>query len=119
MAKTVKAMRETVKATVIAQLIQALTVSGEDVGMSGSAEFNFPVVLEDGSEDFVVVKVSIPTGSRDGEPYDGYGMRTDYSMKCQERKEKAEAAAIAKAKKIEKDKARREKAAANKANAGK
>lgn len=112
---TVKAMREAVRNQYIAQIMKALEAAGEDVGMSASNEFNMPIVLEDGTEDFIVVKVSVPTGSRDGEAYDGYAIRTEYTMKVEEKAIKAKAAAEAKEKKIARDKANREKLAASKA----
>jgi len=117
---TVKAMREMAKSAYIQKMMEMLAEAGEDLGMSGSNEFNFPIVHEDGTEDFIVVKVSIPTGSRDGDPYDGYAVRDEFKMKAVEKAEKAKSAAEAKAKKIAQDKARREKLAASKAlHAGK
>ena len=47
--------------------------------------------------------VKVPTGSRDGEAYDGYAMAEEYRLKVAEKAEKARKAAEAKAKKIAKD----------------
>lgn len=82
-----------------------------DVLRTNSNELCFPIVAEDGEEGYLVLTFKIPTGSRDGDAYDGYAMAEDYKMKCAERKVKAEKAAQAKAKKIAKDeKMRAEKA---------
>lgn len=115
----VKALREAKRNEVVRQLMDYLAKADEDVGLSASNELNFPVVLEDGTEDFIVIKVSVPVGSRDGEAYDGYGARQDYTMKCAEKKAKAAKVAELKAKKIARDEKLRATKAAAKAAAGK
>ena len=62
---------------------------GEEVLQTASNEFAIPVVDTEGGEHFIVVTVKVPTGSRDGEAYDGYAVAQDYTMKCEERKAKA------------------------------
>lgn len=110
MATSRKALREMVKSQYMEMLVKMLSEQ-EDVGITGSNEFNFPVVDNEGNEDFVVVKVTIPTGSRDGEPYDGYGARNDWDIHLKEKAEKEAKSAADKAKKIERDsKARAKKA---------
>lgn len=103
---TRKTLRENIKAHYVEVLAQML--HEEEVLRVGSNELAFPVVDEEGNEDFVVVTVKIPTGSRDGDPYDGYAMAQEYEMKLQTKAEKAKVAAEKKAKKIEKDKKMRE-----------
>ena len=76
----------------------------EDCGMITSHSVNFPIVWE-GEEAWVEVMVKVP--KYDGD--EGYALRVEYEMKCKERAEKAKAQAETKAKKIAKDKARREK----------
>ena len=49
----------------------------------------------------------MPTGSRDGDAYDGYSVAEEYALKQKLKAEKAIAAAKAKEKKIAKDKAKR------------
>ena len=77
---------------------------GEEVLRVGSNELALPVVDTDGNERWLVVTFKVPTGSRDGDAYDGYSMKEDYEMKLAEKAAKAEA----KAAKAEKDKAKRE-----------
>ena len=103
MAVSRKALRESVKSQYMEKLSQLLAEMGEDVGITGSNELNFPVVDSEGNEDFIVVKLVIPTGTRDGEEYDGFGARNDYALKLKEKSEKAAKAAEAKAKKIARD----------------
>ena len=52
--------------------------------------------------------VKVPSGSRDGDAYDGYSMAEDFAMKMAEKKAKAEEAAAKKAAKIERDRKMRE-----------
>ena len=102
MATSRKALREKIKSQYVEMFVKMLAEQ-EDVGITGTNEFNFPVVDSEGNEDFVVVKVSIPTGSRDGEPYDGYGARNDWEIHLKEKAEKDAKDAAEKAKKIERD----------------
>jgi hypothetical protein len=62
----------------------------EEVLRTASNEFAIPVVDAEGGEHFLVVTLKIPSGSRDGDAYDGYAVAEDYAMKCAERKAKAE-----------------------------
>ena len=63
---------------------------GEEVLQTASNELAIPVVDAEGGEHFIVITVKVPTGSRDGDAYDGYAVAQDYTMKCAERKAKAE-----------------------------
>lgn len=80
----------------------------EDVLRTNSNEISFPITDEEGNEDFIQVVVKIPTGSRDGEPYNGYDKAEDYALKIRLKEEKAKEAKIAKEKKIARDKQLRE-----------
>lgn len=101
------------------ELISKLLVDGgEEVLRVKSNEIAIPCVDGEGEDSFVVVTIKVPTGSRDGDPYDGYGEAESYQMACKQKAEKAEADAKKKAKKITRDKAYREKQAENKAKRG-
>lgn len=93
----------------------ALSTAGEEVLRVGSNEVALPCVDAEGNEKFVVLTVKVPTGSRDGDLYDGYSMAEDYELKLKEKEEKAAKAAEQKAKKMERDKKNREKQAELKA----
>lgn len=80
---------------------------GEDVGYVNSNTINFPCIIGD-MEKWVEVTVKIPKGTKD-EEYEGYSRREDYALKVAEKEAKAKANAEKKAKKIERDKKRREK----------
>ena len=96
-----------------------LEKSGEEVLVTGSNEIALPCVDTEGNEKFIVLTFKVPTGTRDGEPYNGYNEASDYAAHVAEKAEKAKAAAEKKARKIEADKKAREEKARLKAEAEK
>ena len=95
-----------------------LTGAEEEVLRVKSNEIAIPCVDAEGNDSYVVITVKVPTGSRDGEPYDGYGEAQSYALSVKQKAEKAKADAEKKAKKIERDRAYRAKQAENKAKRG-
>ena len=87
----------------------ALAANGEEVLRTNSNEIAIPTVDDDGEEVYVTFTVKVPTGARDGEPYDGYAMADDYKLKCKLKEEKTKATAAKKQAKIERDIVRRQK----------
>ena len=107
MAKTAKVLNEEIKVRFLEGIGEHLTMCGEEVLRVGSNEIALPVLDSNSEERWLVLTFKVPTGSRDGDAYDGYSMEKDYKMKLAEKAAKAEE----KAKKAEKDKAKREAAA--------
>lgn len=107
MAKTTKVLNEEIKARFLAGVSEHLEQVGEEVLRVGSNEIALPVVDEDGNEKWMVITFKVPTGSRDGDAYDGYSMAEDYQMKQTEKRAKAEAKAKETAKNKEKAKAKK------------
>ena len=107
MATSKKSLRETLRARYMDIVRNALIGREEEVLVVGSNEYAIPCVDADGNDEFVVITVKIPTGSRDGDAYDGYAMAQEYRMKLAEKAEREKARAEAKAKKIAKDEERR------------
>ena len=71
------------------ELLTELLKTREDVLRVGSNEIAFPIVDDEGNEDFIVITVKVPTGANKGtEPYDGYAMAEDYEMHLKEKAEK-------------------------------
>lgn len=108
---TRKQLDEEIKLRFLEGVGEHLTNAGEEVLRVSSNELALPVVDSEGEERWLVLTFKVPTGSRDGEAYDGYSMKQDYEMKLQEKAEKMKA----KAEKAEKDKAKREAKAKEKA----
>lgn len=111
MAKTAKVLNEEIKGRFLDGVSEHLTNAGEEVLRVGSNEIAIPVVDEDGNEKWLVLTFKVPTGSRDGDAYDGYAMAEDFKMKCEDKERKAKE----KAEKAAKDKAKREAKAKEKA----
>lgn len=115
---TRKQLDEAIKVRFLEDVTEYLSNAGEEVLRVGSNEIALPVVDAEGGERWLVLTFKVPTGSREGEEYDGYSMKEDYEMKLAKKAAKAEEAAKKKAEKIKKDAASRaakEKAKAEKA----
>jgi len=114
-----KKANDALRANYIAKLIEKFK-DDEDVLRVDSNKIAFPVVDEEGEDNWVVLTITIPTGSREGDPYDGYGEAESYALKTAQKEAKAKEAAIKKAAKIERDqKMRAAKAAAKAAHEAK
>lgn len=102
----------------VGNLMEILAGMGEDPIRVNGSEIAIPVVDGDGEDNYVVFKVQVPTGSRDGDPYDPYALAQEYWMKKEQREARAKEDAEKKARKIARDqKAREERAAAKAARA--
>lgn len=84
-------------------LTQLLAAQDEDVLRVGTGEIALPVVDDAGEDNYIVITVKVPTGTRDGDAYDAYAEAEAYVMKQEEKKEKEAKAAQAKAEKIARD----------------
>ena len=115
MAKAKKTLHEEIRAKYMKLVADYLTAQDEEVLVTGSNEIAIPCLDSENNDEFIVITFKVPTGSRDGDAYDGYSMAEDYAMKVREQTEKAEKAKAEKAKKIAKDKAMREQKAKAKA----
>jgi hypothetical protein len=90
------------------------TISQEmetDVLPVSASELAIPCLDADGNEKFVLIKVSIPRGTRNGQggydPYDGYAVAEDYALDLAEKADKREAAEAKKQAKIAQDERKR------------
>ena len=84
MANTQKSLNDALRALYMSKVGGALSVEDE-VLVVGANELAVPVVDADGNEKWVVLTVKVPTGSRDGDAYDGYAMAEDYRMRLEEK----------------------------------
>lgn len=103
-----KVLHEALRQSFMAEVIKLFEDKGEEVLITGTNEICMPCVDSEGNDEFIVITFKVPTGSRDGDAYDGYGMAEDFKMKQEAKAEKAKEMAEAKAKKIARDKAQRE-----------
>ncbi|MDV3429532.1 MAG: hypothetical protein LIR50_21330 [Bacillota bacterium] len=112
---TKKALHEALRKRYMTLVQDLMADKGEEVLVTGSNEIALPCVDDEGNDEFIVITFKIPTGSRDGDAYDGYAMAEDYQMKQDEKAKKAKVSAEAKAKKIAKDEKMRQQKAEAKA----
>ena len=110
-----KTTNDALRAKYINNLAEVLNAAGEEVLRVGSNELAIPVVDDEGEDSYVVFTVKVPTGSRDGDAYDAYGLAQEYEMKQAAKEEKAKKTAEEKAKKIARDQKMREQKAAARA----
>ena len=110
-----KATNDALRAQYVELLTKLLGEGGEEVLRVKSNELAIPCVDRDGEDNYVVITIKVPSASRDGEPYDGYGEAESYALNCKQKAEKAAAEAEKKAKKIARDEAMRAKKAEQKA----
>ncbi len=111
MAKTAKVLNDEIKVRFLEGVSEHLAQCGEEVLRVGSNEIAIPVLDEDNNEKWLVLTFKVPTGSREGDAYDGYSMAEDYKMNL----EKKAAKQAEKEAKAAKDKAKREAKAKEKA----
>ena len=90
---------------------QIQTNFDSDVLPVSASELAIPCVDDEGNEKFVLIKISIPRGTRNGEggydPYDGYAVAQDYAQDCVEKAQKKADAEAKKKAKIAKDEQKR------------
>ncbi len=83
--------------------------SGEEVLITGTNEICLPCVDSEQNDKFIQIVVKVPTGSRDGDAFDGYSLAEEFKIKQELKAIKKKEDAEKKAKKIERDKKLREK----------
>jgi hypothetical protein len=78
----------------------------------GASELAIPCVDDEGNETFVLIRVSVPRGTRNGnggyDPYDGYAVAEDYAIDCEEKAKKKADSEAKKQAKIARDQKKRE-----------
>ena len=88
MAKTMKTLNDEVRAQYL-ERVQSVLSADDEVLVVGSNELAIPVVDSEGNEKWVVLTIKVPTGSRDGDAYDGYALAEDYQLKLANKAAKA------------------------------
>ena len=65
----------------LTQLVEFYENLDEDVQRTKSNQIAFPVLDELDNEKWIVITITVPKGSRDGDEYDGYSIAEEYQMK--------------------------------------
>ena len=111
MATTQKALNDKLREKYLTSISQLFNELGEEVLRTGANEIALPCCDEENNDKFVVVTIKVPTGSRDGDLYDGYSVAEEYQMKQAAKIAKAKKTAEEKEKKKARDAKQREQAA--------
>lgn len=99
-----KVEREMLRNEYLAKITESFEQIGEEILRVKSNEIAIPVVGCEDNEDWIVITVKVPTGANKGtEPYDGYEMAEEYSMKLKEKELKAKEKEEKKKRKIARD----------------
>ena len=106
--KSKKQLHYALRSAYLDRIVEYLTQAGEEVLQVASNEIAIPCLDSDGNDEYVTIVVKVPTGGKDGEGYDAYGLADEYKRKQVEKAEKAKEQAKKKAEKIARDKAERE-----------
>lgn len=112
---TKKQLHEELRNKYLSMIAELLSNAEEEVLSTGSNEIAIPTLDSEGNDEYVVITVKVPTGSRDGDAYDGYAMAEEYRIRLANAKEREEKAKAEKERKIARDKAMREQKAKAKA----
>lgn len=115
MAKTKKQLHEELRNKYLSMIADLLSKADEEVLSTGSNEVAIPTLDSEGNDEYVVITVKVPTGSREGDAYDGYAMAEEYRIRLANAKEREERAKAEKERKIARDTAMREQKAKAKA----
>ena len=97
-----------VRNEIITKVSEVLSGMDYEVLVLGSQKIGIPIVNANKDEAYLTITFAVPTGSRDGEAYDGHAEAESYRITQAEKTEKAKEAARKKAAKIAKDKVARE-----------
>lgn len=99
---SIKKENEFVRTEYLEKLSTYLMDNEEEVLRVKSNEIAFPITVK-GIEEFIVITIKIPTGSHDGDSYDGYSMQEEYELKLKATAEKNKKKSEEKKRKIMKD----------------
>ena len=103
MATSRKTLNDGLRAQYMEKVGAFLAEQGEELLVTASNEYAIPCVDAEGNDSWRVLTFKVPTGSRDGDPYDGYSLAEDYEMKQKAKADKAKEAAAKKAEKMKRD----------------
>lgn len=106
--KTVAQMRTEAREALMKRLMQYLINEDEIALVYDGNAFCIPLVFEDGTESWGQIKVSIPTGTRDGKQFDGFKENENYLFEQEQKRIEAEERAAERAKQTAERKAKQE-----------
>lgn len=70
------------------KIAKVLEEAGEEVLQIATNSLAIPTLDSQKNEKWLKIVLSVPTGSRDGEPFDGYAEQEDFNFKEETKKKK-------------------------------
>lgn len=113
--KSNRALNDELRKVYMEKIKAFLESEGEEVLVTAGGELCFPVVDSEGNDKWIQLPFKVPSGSRDGDAFDGYALAEEYQMAQKEKAAKKAEADRKKAEKAKKDAAAREAKKAEKA----
>lgn len=99
MAKSAMVLANELRNNYSTMIVPSLEQLGETVLCVGNGKYAIPCTNSENEDAWVLLSLTVPKGSRDGDPYDGYLEAEMYARHLREQQEKKEAAAKLKAEK--------------------
>lgn len=117
MAKSNKVLNDELRKVFLDKVQAVLTENGEEVLVVASNKVAIPCLDSEDNEKWIVLTVTVPSGERGGDGYDGYDEAEAYKFECERKATEKAQKAKEKEKKIARDQAEREAKAKAKAEA--
>lgn len=70
------------------KIAKALEEAGEEVLQIATNSLAIPTLDSQRNEKWLKIVLSVPTGTRDGEPFDGYAEKEDFDFRRKKKKKK-------------------------------
>lgn len=88
---TKQELNNAIRNATLQEIVSALAPVHDDVVQVDSGKVAFPCVDAEGNEKWAVIAVTVPNGTRDGEPFDGYAKSKEYAAHVKEQADKKKA----------------------------
>lgn len=108
MAKSNKALNDELRKVFMDKVQEMLTANGEEALVVASNKVAIPCVDSADNEKWIVLTVTVPSGERGGDGYDGYDEAEAFKFECERKEAEKAQKAVEKERKIARDKAERE-----------
>lgn len=86
MAKVNRKETEKIRNTYLAEIEKIYNDTNTEIFQIASNKLCIPVVGDEGGEYFLTITLAVPTGERNGDPFDGYAEKETWELKVRDKK---------------------------------
>lgn len=86
MAKVNRKETEKIRNTYLKEIEKIYTDTNTEIFQIASNKLCIPVVGDEGGEYYLTITFAVPTGERNGEPFDGYAEKETWELKVNDKK---------------------------------